>query len=263
MTTNYRPNVIVGAGRLFIDVLDANGKRQGERYMGSSPGFTINAVTEEVSVYDDDGPIGALLDQVVTTLSRTFSATIKDVSMDNLALFIIGDKDEQIDAADNVVDELLTVKQGLWYQLGVSAGKPAGVRSIATAGLTVSNKAGDSDFATPADYVVDAPNGRIQIVSGGAIVDGAEIKVDYTPVAAKIERVTGGTLKKVLCALRYIEDPVAGKGRNYYAPFSSVRPSGASQIKTEGRRSPQTMQFEFAINKPTDGGKDLVIIPQA
>ena len=56
---------------------------------------------------------------------------------------------------------------------------------------------------------------------------------------------------------------MAGKGRNYYAPYSSVRPSGASQIKTEGRRSPQTMQFEFAINKPPGGGKDLVIIPQA
>ncbi len=66
-----------------------------------------------------------------------------------------------------------------------------------------------------------------------------------------------------MCAIRYIEDPVAGKGRNYYASYSSVRPSGASQIKTEGRRSLQTMQFEFAINKPPDGSKDLVIIPQA
>lgn len=261
MTTNYRPNVIVGAGRLYIDVLDASGKPQGERYMGSSPGFVINAVTEEVTTYDDDGPIGAQLDQVVTTLSRSFTATVKDISMDNLALFVVGDKDTQTDEATAVTDEEITVKHGLWYQLGVSAAKPAGVRAVTA--VTVSDKTGSKDLAAGTDYVLEAGNGRIQIVAGGAAADGEIVKVDYTPVAASIDRVTGGTLKKVLCAIRYIEDPVAGKGRNYFAPYANARPSGASQIKTEGRRSPQTLQFEFGINKPPAGGKDLVIIPQA
>lgn len=251
MATERKPNVIVGAGRLYIDVLDAGGAPSGgERYMGSSSGFTISSTTEDVTLYDDDGPVGAVLDQVVTQLTRTFSATLRDVSMDNLALFVIGDAGTQTDEATAVTDESYTVQPGRHYQLGVSDDKPMGVRSVTS--VTVKDK-DDKAIAAKDNYEVDAANARIYIVPGGAIAASAVIKVSYTPVAAAIPIVTGGDLKAVRAALRYIEDPVAGQGRNYYVPNSSVRPSGASSIKTEGRRSAQTMQFEFSINKPASG----------
>src|SRR5690606_38351652 len=97
-------------------------------------------------------------------------------------------------------ENLADVQQGLHYQLGVSANRPAGAKGIVgsedsnSTGAVVVYEAGDSNSAAGAfiegtDYTVDAQLGRVYIVPGGGIADGTDLTVEYTVRASTFTRV--------------------------------------------------------------------------
>ncbi len=258
-TKKHTDNIVIGAGELYIDLLDADDGTAGERYLGDGVGASLSVTTERVQVFSGTGPVARKLVDAVRSINRSMSITLHDMSHDNLALFVGATEVKDVtDAVNQVTDEALTVRKGRWYQLGVKTDKPTGIG--ATAAKTVVT---DTDTGSPTtydagdDYTVDAKRGRLYIVPGGDIADDAAIHVDYTPVAATRKLVKTGDLKDLRAALRYIETPVAGKGRDYYAPLCSIGPSG--EIGLMNRDSEQQIQLTAAILEP-GGSKAALLI---
>ncbi len=263
ITTNkHTDNVVVGAGELYLDLLDDDGATTGERYLGDGVGASLSVTTERVQVFSGTGPVARQLVNAVRSLTRSLSITLRDISPENLALFVGAPAPEDVtDAAGEVADEALTVRKGRWYQLGVKTDKPTGVGAIdADATKTVVTDTVESSpttFVAGTDYTVDAERGRLYIEPGGGIADNTAILVDYTPLAAARKQVTTGDLKDIRAAIRYIETPVAGKGRDYYAPLCSVGPSG--EIGLMNRDSEQQIQLTAEILEP-GGGKAALLV---
>lgn len=121
----------------------------------------------------------------------------------------------------------------------------------------------DTDETSPAayaagdDYRVDAARGRLYIVPGGGIADGSEVLADYTPIAGSRRQVKTGDLKDVRAAVRYIETPMTGKGRDYYAPVCSVAPGG--DVGLLNREGEQQIQLTVEILEP-GGGKPALLV---
>ena len=246
MITTHKSNVIIGAGRVYLDRYDGNGKLTGERYLGDSPGASLSVATERSETFSADGPVAVKLVDIVRSITRSWSVTVFDISAENLALFFAGEAGERTQSATAVADEALTVNKGRYYQLGASAAIPLGVGAIdaAPAKTVVKTKTGSTTYAVETDYQVEPESGRLFIVPGGAIANGAELKVSYTPVAGTRETVRTGKPKQIQAAIRYIEDAAnpESKGRDYYARLCSVGASGELALKND-RGSEQQIQL--------------------
>ena len=246
-------NIIIGAGEFFIDLLDASGNTQGERYVGDTVGGTLDVQTETVTVFSGDGPTSDRLSESVTQVRRTLQITMHDIKAPNLALFVTGDAGTQADAANAVVDEEHTVKRGYWYQLGKSTvAKPGGVVAVAEAGFVITDDASSPATIEAANYVLDAANARFFIkADASGVTDGDTIRVDYTPVARTVQTVKAAK-KQVKAAIRYIEDAASGKGNNYYAPYCNVRAAGSMSLKS--RDNEEQLQISCEMLDPLTAG---------
>ena len=250
-------NVVIGAGELFMDILDDDGNTQGERYLGDTTAASLSVTQDTSEVFSGDGPRPQVLVETITSSSHVMTMTLHDMSADNLSLLIGGDADTQSDAASAVVDEVLTVKPGFWYQLGVSDTNPAGVGAVSESGFAVTDEAGNTTYTKGTDYELDHENARIEIVAGGGIAAG-KIKVDYTPVAASYDRVKSTDDFSIEAAIRYIEDPAAGKGRNYYIQRAKISVGGETALKS-GRDAEQQISLTATTLKPLDGRPAITV----
>ena len=236
-----------------MSTCDSNDDTTGERFLGDGVGASLSVATERVQVFSGDA---------VRSIERSFSVTLRDMSPENLALFVGATAVEDVaDAADVVRDEALTVKQGRWYQLGVKDAKPTGVGAIdSTATKTVvtdTDKTSPTTYAADDDYKVDAARGRIYIVADGDIGDDTDLLIDYTPIAGTRKQVKTGGLQEVRAALRYIETPVSGEPRHYYAPLCTV--SAGGELGLMSRDTEQQIQLTAAILEP-GGDKAALLI---
>ncbi len=264
-TKKNTDNILIGSGEVYIDVLDDDDDPVGERYLGDAVGASLSVTTERVQVFSGTGPVARQLVNSVRSITRSLTLTLHDISPENLALFVGGKSVEDVaDAATLVTDEALTVKKGRWYQLGVSTSKPTGVGAIdATAAKTVvtDTESSPNIYTAGTDYTVDPARGRLYIEPKSTIPDDGDIHVDYTPVAATRKQVKTGELKETRAAVRYIEDPVAGEGRNYYAPLCSVGASGEMGLMS--RDTEQQIQLTAEILEPPGGKAALLIDGEA
>ena len=253
-------NILIGAGELYIVELDADDEIIGERYLGDSISGSISAEIEGVTVYSGDGAIGVKLVDSTERITRNFSFTLQDINAETLRLLIMGETATQIDAAVAVTDEVHKGFHDAWRKLGIDpVNKPAGVRAVSTSGFVVTSSDGGTTYAAGTDYELDANEARFRALSGGSITDGETLKVDYTPTAGSFDIIKSGENKQVRAGLRYIEQPVTGKGHDYYAPLCMLRPAGESTFKAEGRQTRQTIQIAGNVLQPASG-PDLVIV---
>lgn len=225
-------NYTVGRGKLFLaretsfDVFD----QVGERYVGNSPGFTLNVESTALDHFNSDGGINELDASVTLSVNRSGTITLDDISPDNLLLFFLGSKVTVAQAATPVVGEQINgVLPGLFYQLGATAANPQGVRGIGA--VSVTDDAGvPATFDAGDDYEIDAVTGRLYVVPGGAITASTNLRVNYTPVASSRDRVISGS-SPVKGRLRYVEDNPAGENRTFLLPLMEISPNGDFDMK--------------------------------
>ena len=244
----HRNNVVIGAGEVYLDLFDAAGAKTGERYLGDAAGAVLAIATEETTVFSGTGAVAQELERVIRQITREFRVTLRDISLDNLGLFVIGD----MSAGADVADEVIAVAAGRSYQLGVSADNPAGfsrVTEVAVSGGAVNNAgaftAAGSAWEAGTDYEVEAEAGRIDILDTAKTkVAMAAIQVDYKTAARVVSRTA-----QQRGAFRYVEDAAAGQGRNFYAPECLVRPTGDLAL-LDGRNSEQQIGLTVAALEP-------------
>lgn len=246
-------NIVLGAGYLYFDIEDENGNLTGERYLGDTPGFTLNVASENLQIMGSDGPVAELLADIATTVTRSAQITARNITGDNLAAFIIGKVGTVTQTTGSVTDEKITVQPGRWYQLGATAANPIGVRGVST--VTV-KKGTSPTFVKGEDYDLDEALGRIYIIPEGDIEADDELTIGYTKSAATFEQITSDNLGAKQGALRYVAANTEGANRDVYIPKITLRPSGELSMKS--RTDAQQMVFEAGIG--TRGGLPQVYL---
>ena len=150
-TDIHKNNVLIGAGELYLDRLDENDMPTGERFLGDGVSASLSVTTERTQVFSGTGPVAEKLVDAVRSIDRAITIAVRDMSHENLALFVgapeVGDVS---DVSAAVTDEALTVRQARWYQLGAAKEKPMGVGAVsATAADTVRETQPVSSSAAP------------------------------------------------------------------------------------------------------------------
>lgn len=244
-------NIVLGAGYCYFDEHDANGNPTGERYLAETPGFSITVSSENLEDYSSDGPVAEKHLDVPTRVSRDAALTLKDMSSENFALFIVGEAASVSTSAGSATAAAINggngVLQGRWYQLGVSTALPTGVRKVSAVAI----KAGATTHDADDDYELDAELGRIYIVPGGGIANGTVLTSDYTTVATSWDQVTSNDLGAKSGAFRFVAHNTRGANKDLYLPSVVMRPDGEFAFKS--RDTVQQMGFALGINNPGDG----------
>ena len=284
-------NIVIGAGEVYLD-LHEGGASTGERYLGDAVGAALEITTEETTVFSGSGPVARELARIARSVTRTVTLTLHDLSLENLALFTVGEM-RRLNAAAPVSGEPAVLRPGRWHQLG-GADRPAGVlglpspadKAAAVAAVTVSTTAQTPVTATQAiaagqfaagageteqkgQYIVDYDRARIYwlppdhplYAAKAGVADGTDVSLDYTPDDGARDQVQGA-LRQVIGGFRYIEDAAEGRGRNIYAPRCSIQPAGGLTL-LDGRSSEQQIRLAVSMLEPGGGRPALYIDGQA
>lgn len=245
-------NIVLGAGRIFFD----EGPGAGELYLAETPGFGLNVASESTEILSDDGPVAEPLINPTRRVSRNFSLTTKNITDDALALFVMADKATKTTSVASVTGKAINggvaVAGGRWYQLGVDANHPAGIRGIGSVAI----KTGGTTHVADTDYVLDAETGRIYIVPGGG-ADGDIITSDYATTATSWGQVSSNDTGAKRGALRFVADNTAGENRDVFIPDCVMEPNGELPFKS--RDNAQQMGFTVKVQKPDDGRASVYI----
>lgn len=236
-------------GRVYFNPINpATDAYLGEIYLGNCPSFGISIETEKAEHYSSETGLREKDASVVLEVKRSGSLTCDNMSADNVALFLSGTSAAITQASGSVVDEVINVVPGRYYQLGQTSGNPVGVRDVSA--VVVSSNDGLTTYVAGTDYNLDADRGRLQILSTGTIVAG-NIKVDYTKAAASWTGIRSGASGELLGALRVVSDNATGIKRDFFMPRVSMVPSGDLPVIAEGTDFSQ-MQFDADVLKPAN-----------
>ena len=237
------------SGEMYFEQLIA-GVYQGERYLGNAPSAELSIEPQKLDHYDADTNEVSKDFSFATRVDRAMALTLDNLSEENAALFFSATASTVTQASTPVIAEAITdVQLGRYYQLGQTTGNPTGVRDVGS----VVVKVGATTMALTTDYLLDATRGRIYIVSGGTIVAGDDLAVNYTPVANTRRRLASGAGTTVEGRMRFLANNLAGANRDYYFPSVSITPSGSFQLKGGGE-NPQvgTLTLAVEILKPAN-----------
>lgn len=236
-------------GVVFFDQFDDNGATQGEDDMGNCPSFTIAIATEKADHYSSRSGIREKDQSVVVQIDRTAVLICDDMKKENAARWYSADVEEVEQDADPVVDEVIAVTPGKFYQLGKTSSNPAGNRNVST--VVVTDSAGTTTYAEGDDYEIDLVAGRLQILETGDIPAG-NIKVDYAKAAKTWNRVKTGSVSELEGALRVVSAHATGTNRDHYMPHVKLKPRGELPVITEDTQYVR-MEFDLEILTPTNG----------
>lgn len=244
-------NIVLGSGRIFFD------DGTGELYLAETPGFELTVSPESIEIMSDDGPVAETLVNVSTKTTRNFKLSTKNIIAEALGMFLGADVASKTTAVASVTGKAINggvaVEGGKWYQLGVDATHPAGIRAIGTVAIKT---APSTTHVENTDYILDAALGRIYIVPGGG-ADGDIITSDYATTAVSWEQISTNDDGPKRGALRYIADNTAGENRDVFIPVCVMEPDGTAQFKN--RSEAQSLGFNVKVEKPTDGRESIYI----
>ena len=260
--------VLVGSGELYIELLDDDGNPTGgERYLGNSLSFSLTVEESRTIVYSGDGPVATKLLDRVTQKNFSATATVQDMSADNLALLLSGETTAYAaDAASPPAETIGPVKADRWYHLGRTVANPVGVLDVKA---ITTLKYGNSKAAAPGgqlaaegdDYEWDN-RGRVYVKPGGSL-DGKWITVDYDTNARKHAGAkTSAATKDLLACVTYLEDSADHGGKNILIPRCSIGASGDTQIKGN-REGSQQITLTLGIQQPAGDVAQIYIDGQA
>ena len=144
---------LIPGGKLYFDLFDANLAKTGERYLGLTPGFTISIASEKIQSYSAETGLQQLDDETLVKITRTGKMTVRQISMENLGMFLAGQAATAAQASASVTNEAISILADRYYQLGALTANPSGVRSVSAVTITT---AAVSAAATSTAYAVGA-----------------------------------------------------------------------------------------------------------
>ena len=245
-------NYVLGRGRVFIDRfaqsvvaagITAASVGTGERYVGNTPEFSTSSSGEDLDHFDSDAGIRVKDASVQLQLDRTGSFTCDNIDKDNLAMLLLGDAATITQTAATGLTFQVTVKRGMFYQLGATPSLPSGVRLVAS--VTCGKGAGFStSVSATGNFEVDETLGRVYILPNATdIPDDTLLQFTYNTVASTRTQIVSSS-NSIYAAVRFVANNPTGINRDYYLPYVKIAPDGDYNLKGDDW---QTMGFTFEI----------------
>lgn len=252
--TPHVNNYVLGRGEVAIaKFTDAVLQIAGSfRYIGNTPAFGTATATTDLDHYSSDHGIKTKDQTVTLQVDKTGTFTCDDISLDNLVMSFLGSKATVLGVAGTVTAEAHNgVYAGGMILLGVSSSNPAGRRDIsAITALTDDTPTTPVVYTAGTDYTFDATTGQIHLVTGGAIIDGKNLRATYTTVATnKFDQTLAGNTPFEGAMMFTAYNPV-GNQIDYFIPWIKITPDGTYDLKGDVW---QEMKFKYTILDPRDG----------
>lgn len=254
-------NYTLGRGRVFFDrypnnvAITASTQGEGERYIGNTPEFSTTSSSEDLDHYSSEGGVRVKDDSVQLSMDRTGSFVTDNISLENLALYFLGDADKLTAAsATGVISTISKAKKGRFYQLGATPTLPQGVRMVSN--VVVKKGVGFATTVTMAgNYEVDETLGRLYIETTSAdIPDDTDLQVTFDVAASTSDRVISKT-QSIYGAIRFVSDNPKGVNRDYYLPYVKLSPDGDYNLKGD-----EWQQIGFSMEILQKGTLPSIII---
>ncbi len=237
-------NYVLGRGELHFGQFKAGTQTaKGERYLGNTPEFSVNAEQETLDHYNSDRGIRNKDESVILQVDYTGALTTDNVNPENLAMFFLGEALNLTTAADTgLTDSFEDVELGLSYQLGAGDGSPAGSRNVENVVVNV----GGSALVAGTDYVIDESLGRVTLLeeaTGVSNGDTLDITFDVqestrSQVISRSDSVEG--------TLRFIAVNPTGENVDFFMPWVKITPNGDFSLKADEW---QTLPFNVEFLK--------------
>lgn len=252
-------NQVLGAGRVYFNRFEKPelalvGK--GERYLGNTPEFALAIESEKIEHFNADDGIRTKDRTAITAVNRTGTLTCDNISMENVALFFMGEQVKVTQTATPVAAEVLPkdqIQKDRHYQFGRTAANPVGVVDVTA--VTIKSADDATTYTAGTDYVLDAKRGRFYIPETSTIDGSKDLKLAYTPVANTRDRVIAkGT--RVEGSLYFEARNGMGQNKNYFMPYVSLTANGDYALKGEDW---QTMSFNVEVLKLNDNTDQIYI----
>lgn len=247
-------NYTLGRGRLFFSRftpaqvaagISASTQGEGERFFGNVPEISITSAEESLDHFSSTGGIRTKDDSVTLQLDRTGAFTTDNISTANLALMFLSDGEGTVtQASATAVTYVVTVKRGLFYQLGESASLPTGYRVVSTVTCGKGVAPGYATaVAASGNFEVDEATGRVYILPNAPGIDAAGTEVQFTfNVAAGVRQQVVSKTQSIYGALRWVSDNPKGTNQDMLLPYVKMSPDGDYELVGDDW---QTMGFTF------------------
>ena len=257
--SEHKNNVVLGAGEVYVDV-GATGK---ERYIGDTPTATLSLEATDLDVFASDGPdTSKRLARVRTQVARRMTVELRDMSLDNIALFVGGNVATVDAISDKTEMRIAAPKKGDIVQI-LNAGRP--VRGVKDGwkiypGTTSGGKGSALTSTALKKFKLDQVAGRLAVIEDvGSTYDTYGIVVEYQ---ANANQVIETDTQVIEGAVRYLETPVHGHGHNIYFPDATITASGDWTLKSRDQEQRCSLIIESLGNIVIDsndvaGAKDL------
>lgn len=121
----------LAGGKVFFDVF-VNNVKTGERYLGLTPGFTVDIKSDKIQSYSSENGVRELDDETLTSVTRAGKLAVRQISEENLALFFAAQASVHVQVAGVVAGEAANVLPDRHYQLGATVANPSGARNVNT-----------------------------------------------------------------------------------------------------------------------------------
>lgn len=267
---NGNMNYTVGRGRLYFDLFaDGTNQGSGERYFGNTPSFGPSNETEMLDHYSSEAGIRQKDASVMLQVDQNGAFTCDHISVENLALFFLGQMQRQlILASQDNVNVFPTFMKGRHFQLGMSDETPDGLSHLdnivvgyAPRGVTLPSTGALSTMpdvtvvAAANNYEADLRRGRVYIEPDAPDIPvGVQLVIGFD-IKGQNRNLVVGKNNTIYGALRFISDNPVGENRNYYYPKVALAPDGEYELKGDEW---QVMGFTFQALKL--GNKEMVYI---
>ena len=251
----FENNYTLGRGELYFARKDpVTGAMGGERYLGNTPSANLTAEEEKLEHFSSDRGI-RVKDKVVTLqVNYTGTLEVDNIDYENVALFFLGETENLTITQTTVASEQVGVtgvgvEKGMFYQLGMTAGNPAGAKGIifpGAAGTAFALRKGGTPLTSGVDYVVNAELGRVEILETSTVIqDGDLLTATYTVAASTRRRVISGSTA-VSGSLRYVAYNPEGEQIDYFMPSVTLSPNGDFALKSDEW---QVIPFNIDVTK--------------
>jgi hypothetical protein len=143
-------NLVIPRGKLHFDAWDAaNSRYEGMKDLGEASNAELELTIHKSPYYSGRSGYRTKVYDPIVSMEAKATLTVENITLSNLARFVVGGIAAIAQTAVEVVDEAIgPVTAGLIYQLGRSVSNPLGVAGVSA--LALISKAGDlaSAYAT-------------------------------------------------------------------------------------------------------------------
>jgi hypothetical protein len=243
-------NIILGAGRiLFAPETSETVEGTAYRYLGDTPAFSLSSTTEKVEIDSSDGAVAETLVSIVKKVSRTGKLTIRHISPENLALFVMGTSSTITQTATGGTTTITAAEPGMYYKIGSD---DTNGLTVATGGVhdnTVSGTAIDEGL-----WQFDTRSGLLYFTTGSGVT-GSYVVV-YTKEAKSHNKVATNTTGAVKGSLIFVSENTAGGENVVKISRCELAPDGEAAFKSRDN----AVELGFSLNILTRGVNPQILI---